>query len=450
MIERMSGKLSQLRARAKQVGAWLVEQERPDEAVHLLIAWAAQGPNDNQGQELLAEALRVDPSSSEAQMAFERMEGIEGAHAGLDALCEQYDERALAKLEREFKKPTFRRAQMGFNNNINCRGERYHLQTEDSGLDAPHVITHLFADGGRVVKSHKRSYADAIEREADIAAYVRQLMKAQHMEMVLALRDGNFDAVIAGKEIGGVELLKAPPKVNVTPRAAKSKAPPKPRSLSRKPQPPTKPPYQLIVLRSLVGGPGSYRPEANVVVLGSKGDINLEGECFCGPEEAMLTFRNGQLLLDDMQGSNGIFVRIHRAVELELGDDFVIGDQLLRVEKGPEPDDGPDPHPTYFYSSPKWPSSFQVSQVFAGGALGACALSRGKTLQIGSATGELLFPYDRLIDPQHCVVEEQAGGIVVTDLNSRTGLFVRARGQYVLETGDELLIGRTRLRVQLH
>ena len=55
------------------------------------------------------------------------------------------------KLESEMRKPAFRRAQMGFNNNIKFRDTVFHVQTEDSGLDAPHVITHLFADGGRTL-----------------------------------------------------------------------------------------------------------------------------------------------------------------------------------------------------------------------------------------------------------------------------------------------------------
>ena len=40
-----------------------------------------------------------------------------------------------------------------------------------------------------------------------MSPYVRALMKAQHMEMVLMLRDGRFDDVLAGKVIGGQEVL---------------------------------------------------------------------------------------------------------------------------------------------------------------------------------------------------------------------------------------------------
>jgi hypothetical protein len=136
-------------------------------------------------------------------------------------------------------------------------------------------------------------------------------------------------------------------------------------------------------------------------------------------------------------------------VELELGDEFVVGDQLLRVLKNPVAENGPGPGPTYFYSSPKWPSSFRVIQVFEGGALGCCVIARGNTLQIGSAVGDLVFPDDPLVGEQHCLIEEHAGTVVLTDLGSRTGVFVRIRGEQELAHGDELLVGRTRLVVDL-
>ena len=39
--------------------------------------------------------------------------------------------------------------------------------------------------------------------------------------------------------------------------------------------------------------------------------------------------------------------------------------------------------------------------------------------------------------------------IVLTDLGSKWGVFVRIRGEQKILHGDELLIGRTRLRVEL-
>lgn len=451
--------ISALRTKAAAVAAWLVEKGRPDEAVALLSAWAANGPNDSEGQQLLAQALRIDPGARLAQLAFERMEGVDGDHSALGAAVAQFAPTELARLEAEMRRPTFRRAQMGFNNNIKFQNTVFHVQTEDSGLDQPHIITHLFADGGRVIKSHKRSYAEQVQLE-NIAEYVRGLMKAQHLEMVMALRDGSFDNVIAGREIGGMALLTEPPKevtkrkgkgadagpastgsVKAEPVAAPAAAP------APTPEPQQKAFVTLHVLRSLTGGPDRYDPTGIEAVIGSQGAIALPGERFCHPSEARLAVRDDRLWLEDLDGGNGVFLRIRTPVELELGDEFVVGDQLLRIEKNPIPDDGPDPAPTYFYSSPKWPSSFRVLQIFEGGANGCCVVARGNTLQVGSAIGDLVFPDDPLVGEQHCLIEEQAGTVVITDLGSRTGVFVRVRGEQELSHGDEILVGRTRLVV---
>jgi hypothetical protein len=84
---------------------------------------------------------------------------------------------------------------LGYNNNIPYKGNVYHVQTEDSGSKRPHVITHLFADGGRIVSTAKTSYADIVESE-DATERVRALMRDQHKKMVIALRDGEFDHLL--------------------------------------------------------------------------------------------------------------------------------------------------------------------------------------------------------------------------------------------------------------
>jgi hypothetical protein len=436
---------SEARAQAARIAKWLVDKDRPDDAVMLLSAWAASGPNDSEGQQLLAEALRIDPSAHIAQLAFEHMEGVEGDHGELFAAAERFGKDVLDRLEAEMRRPSFRRAQMGFNNNIRFRDQVFHVQTEDSGLDQPHIITHLYADGGRVIKSHKRTYETQVHRP-DVAEFVRGLMKAQHLEMVMMLRDAKFDAILAGQAVGGMDLLTDEP---VVPIKAKQK-PSRPKLVAvAPPVAPTRGHYRLHVLRSLWGGPDRYDPPGDTAILGAAGDIALSGEVFCHPREAALHWENERLLVEALEGGNGVFIRIRTPVELEFGDEFVVGDQLLSVRKNPVADDGPSSDPTYFYSSPKWPSSFRIVQLFEGGAAGACVVARGNTLQIGSAIGDLVFPDDPLVAEQHCLVEEQAGTVVLTDLGARTGVFVRLRGLQELAHGDELMIGRTRLVVDL-
>jgi hypothetical protein len=95
---------------------------------------------------------------------------------------------------------------LGYNNNVRHKGKVFHVQTEDSGVKYGHIITQLFMDGGRILKSVKTSYSEYIasERRGEI---VREMMKQQHKAMFIALRDGRFDAAI---EAAGSGAMVAP------------------------------------------------------------------------------------------------------------------------------------------------------------------------------------------------------------------------------------------------
>jgi hypothetical protein len=86
---------------------------------------------------------------------------------------------------------------LGYNNNIRHKDRVFHVQTEDSGVRHPHIITHLFMDGGRILKSVKTSYAEhlGIERMADV---VQRMMKDQHKAMLVGLRAGDYDSIVEG------------------------------------------------------------------------------------------------------------------------------------------------------------------------------------------------------------------------------------------------------------
>ena len=84
---------------------------------------------------------------------------------------------------------------LGFNNNVRHRGRIFHIQTEDSGIKHPRLVTHLFADGGRIVKTTRTDYAEHIGR-ADMTNVLRQMMKEQHKAMFIALRAGELDDLI--------------------------------------------------------------------------------------------------------------------------------------------------------------------------------------------------------------------------------------------------------------
>jgi hypothetical protein len=81
---------------------------------------------------------------------------------------------------------------VGFNHNIRYKGELFHVQTEDSGLANPHIITLLYL-GGTILCSKKTSYADIIKAD-QLEQVVESIMKEQHKEMMRRLKGGEFDA----------------------------------------------------------------------------------------------------------------------------------------------------------------------------------------------------------------------------------------------------------------
>ncbi len=76
---------------------------------------------------------------------------------------------------------------LGYNHNVRYRGLVFHVQTEDSGVLAPHVFTHLFYEG--VILSTRKLVYDAGASE-DV---IRSLMQAQHKATLKELRRGQYD-----------------------------------------------------------------------------------------------------------------------------------------------------------------------------------------------------------------------------------------------------------------
>src|SRR5580704_7793072 len=129
---------------------------------------------------------------------------------------------------------------LGYNNNVRHKGKVFHVQTEDSGIKYGHIITQLFMDGGRILKSVKTSYAEYIasDRRGEI---VREMMKQQHKAMFIALRDGRFDPAI---EASGGDVAAHPP------TASPSRAT-QPESMT---MPSTRPPVETAIKEAAAAG----------------------------------------------------------------------------------------------------------------------------------------------------------------------------------------------------
>jgi hypothetical protein len=94
----------------------------------------------------------------------------------------------------------------------------FHLQSEDSGPKHRRIVTHLFVDGGRIIKTERTEYSEHVGK-ANFSEVLRSLMKEQHKRVFKALRAGELDAL--------VESICGPfPQLESTPTSAAPKSEP--------------------------------------------------------------------------------------------------------------------------------------------------------------------------------------------------------------------------------
>jgi pSer/pThr/pTyr-binding forkhead associated (FHA) protein len=183
----------------------------------------------------------------------------------------------------------------------------------------------------------------------------------------------------------------------------------------------------------------------------SDGEIQFpDPDPLLSPRHANFYYDDGKLFVRDEESTNGVFIRITDGVPLSSGDTFLVGEQLLRVEKTRD-EEAPsvDGEGTYFYSSPSYPSVFQLVQILHGGSVGRIFRARGDKLTIGREGNDVNFPDDPFISGHHAQIEVTEDGFRLTDMGSKNGTFLRLPEPTQLSHGDYVFLGQQLLRVEV-
>ncbi len=208
---------------------------------------------------------------------------------------------------------------------------------------------------------------------------------------------------------------------------------------------------KLILIRGEGMDGLSFHLKAEQHIVGREGQLIFPDDPFVSPRHANFFYRDGHLVVRDEGSLNGVYVRIRGAVTLKSGQTFLAGEQLFRVDATEAvTDDGPDADGTTFYGSPRKESSFRVTQIFRGDALGTCVLASSKGVLVGRDGVDLSFPEDLFMSGEHCRIEKKGRDFTLTDLGSRNGTYVRIADERVLQHGDYVFIGRKLLRVEMN
>lgn len=212
-------------------------------------------------------------------------------------------------------------------------------------------------------------------------------------------------------------------------------------------QDPTK--ASLVVIRGEGQEGLSYHLRASDHEIGRKGQILID-DPFASNKHANLFYRGGELTLRDENSLNGTYLRIRDKAKLAMGDTFMAGDQLFRIEPMPAISEETDSAGTYFYGSPVFNSLYRVVQILEGNSPGTTFCPRTTRVTIGRQGCDMNFLNDTHMSEEHCAIEKDADGFSLTDLGSKNGTFVRLKGEKPVSHSDYFSVGRRLLRVELN
>lgn len=181
------------------------------------------------------------------------------------------------------------------------------------------------------------------------------------------------------------------------------------------------------------------------------GELRFGDDVYMSPVHAQLSFREGQLYLRDLGSRNGTWLYATEPYKLQDGDTILVGSQIIRFRRlgypGPNP---PEADATRRLGSAVPSADVAVLQQLRadGSARDSCHLSPARSVVIGRAEGDWLFPYDQTMSGRHAEIRSEDLEFIVLDLGSRNGIAVAVRGERPVRAGQRILLGDQTLRVE--
>ncbi len=211
--------------------------------------------------------------------------------------------------------------------------------------------------------------------------------------------------------------------------------------------PASRPKVQIRVVRA-DGGPESLqRMQADVLTCGTQGEIALKDDPFVAAVQARFFFSGSRLAIEDVGGGNGLFLRLRNEREVLPGGELRLGRQRLLIE--PIPAVAPSAGGAIAWGSPDPGYRFRLVQLLEGGIRGsAYPLKEGENL-LGRELGDITFPTDGFVSGRHAQMQVAGDRLLLKDLGSSNGTFIKLSAPAFVEHQDQFLIGRELLRVEL-
>ena len=148
---------------------------------------------------------------------------------------------------------------------------------------------------------------------------------------------------------------------------------------------------------------------------------------------------------------NGVFVQIREPYELQSGDVFYIGRELIRFEMlgSDERDLAPIvEHGVRMFGTTPRESWGRLRQLTTAAVVrDVWHLSRAEIL-LGREEGDIVFPDDEFMSRRHALLSRLGARVRLEDQHSSNGTYVRLRGDRDVQPSDVLRVGDQVLRFE--
>lgn len=202
----------------------------------------------------------------------------------------------------------------------------------------------------------------------------------------------------------------------------------------------------LHLLREDGSDGGTIDLEDGPIPFGRDSGAPFDQDFYLNPKHCAFTVEPEGVRVDDLSPVNGVYRKIEGRIELQHGDTFRVGQELLYYEDLPEAEalaDGTErmgsPNPGYWG---------RISVIVDGGRACEAVPIVGNEFIVGRERGDLTFPTDGYVSSTHCRVGGDDDGVFLEDRGSSNGTYLRVRSGQCVPFGSLLLIGQQLFHVR--
>jgi len=183
----------------------------------------------------------------------------------------------------------------------------------------------------------------------------------------------------------------------------------------------------------------------------TEGDLLFE-DPHLAPRHARVSASLTGRVLTPLEARNGVYVRLRGSVDLQDGDQVLVGKQVLRFELLTDIERNLRPaveHGVVVFGTPVRPPWARLRQITpAAITRDVFHLTRPEVI-LGRETGDIVFSDDEFMSRRHVQIAFRNGRGHLEDLGSSNGTFLRLRGPHGLSSGDLIRMGDELLRFEI-